>query len=239
MQKDELISSLSERQQVFDHLLALWQDEYRQMGGTIFCHAGCQACCKLAVNCTLPEAMLILPTLNTEQRARVADYAGRAQSIAFESSSLKEWLKRYRQEMGGCPFLDAAGHCSIYPVRPLSCRSLLSTRESHWCATDFGTVAPSKRDQYLAGLDQRVVAYPTHYAATPQEVGRELEEATLRAGSHALGSSALGLMLYLLWLEDHHQLSTQLQTGVVPAKRYLEEHQLANPYLLLITDDSD
>ncbi len=71
MQKDELISSLSERQQVFDQLLALWQETNTgRWEASISCHAGCQACCQLAVNCTLPEAMLILPTLNTEQTRR-------------------------------------------------------------------------------------------------------------------------------------------------------------------------
>ncbi len=228
-----LLRETAERQQAFDQLLALWHQEYRAMGGTIFCGKGCQSCCMLAVNSTLSEAMLLLTHLDTTQRALVAERALKARELAMACHSLKEWLKCYREEMGGCPFLDEAGSCSVYSVRPLSCRSLLATREASWCATDFSTLSATDRYIFLAGLDRRAVAFPTHYAATPQEVGRELEEATMRAETTTHGASVLGLLLYLIWLEDVHSLSTRITTSVQDCIRYLEHHALLNPYLIL------
>ena len=92
----------------------------------IACGAGCGACCKVNVAVLRPEAH------------NIAAYLRRALSVA-ELDALCERMRRLLVVIRGldederiaanqsCAFLDAQGSCSIYPVRPLLCRSITST----------------------------------------------------------------------------------------------------------------
>jgi len=176
----------------------------------------------------------VAASLTEEQITLLRSRAQLIQTTAKHSGSLKEWLSFYRDQSGPCPFLDGSGACSIYPVRPLSCRSLLSTKESNWCSTDFSDLNSQEKQSFMKSLDRSAVAFPTHYAATPQEIGRELEESNLRLMETVYGFSIAGSFLWLVWLELEHSLSTLLSDGSKPVQDYLSARGLDNRFLVVI-----
>jgi len=231
---NQLIDDLRQRQLFFDQLCTAWSSEYRQRGGAIHCGKGCSGCCSLVVNCSFPEAMLVANMLDQQQQKRLKAQMPRIQKAAASSASLKEWLRGYRSEAGPCPFLNPDGACGVYAVRPLSCRSLLATKEPDWCIADFAALGSQEKQAFMESLDRSAVAFPTHYAATPQEVGQELEEATLKQMETVYGFSLLGALPWLVWLELEHQLSRRLAGGPDAVQEYLAAEGLANPFLIVL-----
>jgi Fe-S-cluster containining protein len=232
---NRFIPDIQQRQECLDQICAAWITEYRQRGGSIHCSKGCSGCCSLVVNCTLPEALLVASALSPQQIEHLQSRSALLQSIAAQATSLKEWLSSYRQHAGPCPFLDQADACGIYPVRPLSCRSLLATKEPQWCTTDFSALSSQEKQQFMESLDRSAVAFPTHYASTPQEIGRELEEATLQQMETVYGFALLGALPWLVWLELEHALSTKLTDGRQAVQDYLERQGLLNRFLVVMT----
>jgi len=231
----ELLDSVQERQQCFDLLCSSWSSEYRQRGGSIHCAKGCSGCCSLVVNCTFPEAMLVAATLDQQQRTQLNAQIARIKQAADSSASLKDWLHAYRFGAGPCPFLEQTGACGAYRSRPLSCRSLLATKEPAWCVIDFATLTGNEKQTFMELLDRSAVAFPTHYAATPQEIGQELEEATLRQMETVYGFSLLGSLPWLVWLELEHQLSSRLTEGRDAVQEYLRAKGVTNPFLIVLS----
>lgn len=234
MMTTEFLQEVQQRQQVLDQLCSAWSSEQRQQGTTIYCGKGCSGCCSLAVNCTFPEAVLVAAALDSQQQARLQQRAPLLYQVAGTAADLKAWLAGYRIQAGPCPFLETDGACGIYAVRPLSCRALLSTKEPHWCTTDFSLLTPEEKQAFMASLDRSVTAFPTHYAATPQEIGRELEEATLRQMAGQYGFALVGLFPWLVWLELEHGLSSRLAGGAEALQGYLTEQGLESPFLLAL-----
>lgn len=231
----QLIDAVSERQHCFDQLCTAWSSEYRQRGGAIYCGKGCSGCCSLVVNCTFPEAVLVAAVLDQQQQERLKAQIPHIQQAADNSANLKEWLRSYRFEAGPCPFLDQAGACGVYASRPLSCRSLLATKEPAWCTTDFTTLSSDEKQSFMESLDQSAVAFPTHYAATPQEIGQELEEATLRHMETVYVFSLLGSLPWLVWLEQEYQLSSRLSDGRDAVQNFLKAEEINNPFLVVLS----
>lgn len=236
MHANELTAAVQQKQLFLDQLNAAWTAEYRQRGGTIHCAKGCKGCCSLVVNCTAPEALAIAAVLTPLQRTRLYQQIPLLLTAATRASSLKEWLGAYRDQAGPCPFLDPDGSCGIYQVRPLSCRSLLSTKLPDWCTTDFSTLSAVDKQAFMEELDRSVVAFPTHYAATPQEIGQELESACLREMEATYGYSLLGNLPWLVWLTLEHRLAELLDFGASALQQRLSAAGLLNPYLLLISE---
>ena len=92
--------------------------------GAVACRAGCDHCCHQPVGLTPPEALAIAAylrqALDGEELATIAAVlAQRARQTRGLSSA-----ERFSPEHP-CPFLDR-GRCSIYEVRPLSCRGMNS-----------------------------------------------------------------------------------------------------------------
>lgn len=103
--------------------------------GAIACRAGCAACCHQDVAVLPVEAVAIAATIGaaTPEAAawRAAVHATAARLAGMDAPA--------RRRAGiPCPFLDAAGGCGIYDVRPLRCRGLHS-RDADRCR---GTAAP-------------------------------------------------------------------------------------------------
>src|SRR6187549_2213751 len=96
----------------------------RAPAGTIACQSGCDHCCHQSVGITPTEALAIyaflLETRGAEElkalRARVRDFCERTRGLSSR--------ERVSPELP-CPFL-AEHACSIYAVRPLSCRGMNS-----------------------------------------------------------------------------------------------------------------
>jgi Fe-S-cluster containining protein len=130
----------------------------RAPAGAVACGAGCDHCCYQSVGVTPPEALAIYDhlsrTLGEGELARVAAAvaAGRARTRGLSAA------ERFSPEQP-CAFLDvAAGSCTIYEVRPLSCRGMNSLDATE-CETRLRD--PAARAAFLAdGVGSRSFMEP-------------------------------------------------------------------------------
>jgi Fe-S-cluster containining protein len=95
-------------------------------GKHIACRAGCSTCCAVNVSVLFPEGVAIVDFL---QREKGADELRRIRERLDELYREVRWLDDSERPFirRSCAFLDEGGSCSIYPVRPLICRSVTST----------------------------------------------------------------------------------------------------------------
>lgn len=231
MKSEESAGLATPAQAELDRGLAAW----RQGPGAalrLWCGAGCGNCCSLAVNTTLPEALAIAGQLDASQRARLADAAQRLLAHARQVSTARDFLVGYRQAVGPCPFLDEEAKCGVYTHRPLACRALLSTRPADWCGVNLGQLAEYERAAFLASLDRSVVNYPTHYASFPQELAAGLEERILAGMVRSCGCAVSGSLMLLTWLCLDDEFLGMVKEGAEGLPAWLEERDLARPYLL-------
>jgi Fe-S-cluster containining protein len=95
---------------------------------TLACRSGCSWCCYFSVDVRAVEVLNILAFMEREfssqERARIAE------EIEFNKSALEKLseIDRVRQNLK-CPFLFS-GRCSIYSVRPQTCRNYHATDSS-------------------------------------------------------------------------------------------------------------
>jgi Fe-S-cluster containining protein len=198
-----------------------------------YCEKGCCNCCSLAVNCSFPEALAVSRCLDSNYQHALKEKIDLLRQTCLQAEDLKQFLRLFRKQMNGCPLLDAeTGSCSIYQQRPFSCRALISTRNSSWCAIDYAELHPQEKEAFLSSLDPEIVAFPTHYLATPQEIGRELETDAIVAMQEEFHVSLSGNLLYQVWLELEHQISEILSQGFEKTRSYLEENRLDLPFIL-------
>ena len=88
------------------------------------CRPGCSRCCSLRVGVSAPEALVIADRLissgDAQDRMRIERLTQVAQVV--EGFDLPEWGRRKT----ACPLLEAE-LCSLYSIRPISCRGLATT----------------------------------------------------------------------------------------------------------------
>lgn len=226
----KLLEELALQRQCLDMMNAGWIGEFSSGGGVVHCARGCHKCCSLAVNCTLTEAIALEKVLDQQQLAAVKTYSLRLREQVGTADDLKEYLQIQRREMGMCPLLDAQGSCGVYATRPLSCRSLLSTLDSYWCGVEFATITPAEKEIYIASLDPAVTAFPLHYAASPQETGRDFELRQLAHMQELLGFSCYGCMPVLVSLVHEHALAEA--ESMVQAERLTKAAGFASRFLV-------
>lgn len=120
--RDELVQAARAVQEMAERTLA----RHRRHDGRIACGPGCSHCCVLNVAVLVPEAAAVadylLRKLDRRELARLRRRIDRLHSDIRWCSD-DERITR----MQPCAFLDEAGRCGIYPVRPLLCRALTST----------------------------------------------------------------------------------------------------------------
>lgn len=225
----DLAASMQER---FAEIFTSGTSSYLAAGGKIWCARSCANCCSLTVHLTLPEALLIAPSLDSRQMTAVATRAEELRHIADTAADLKEFWQRHRREAGHCPLLNDEGACSIYPVRPFACRALLSTRDPAWCGIDFATLTSLERQLYLNSLDPTIVTYPTHYLAAPQEAAAALERELLEAMHSICGCSLSGCLPVLLHLAAGHRLTVALRRGPEAVRQLLVAAGFDHPFLV-------
>lgn len=212
-----------------------WSDDYVSSGGAVFCGKGCRNCCSLAVHTGFVEALAVARSLTPSQVREVESYATKLKELLRGVDELPHYLRLHRQNMGFCPLLNDEGACSVYRVRPLSCRSLISTKESVWCGKDLGQVTAAEREAYVAALDRKVVAFPSHYAAVLQESGKELEDAGAKQMRKLLGFALYGNLGVLVHLILDHGLSEACLQGAAEATGVLAEAGFDHPLLLTMS----
>ena len=214
-----------------DEYINNWLANYHAGGKQVFCRQGCPGCCSLVVHVTYPEATGIANALSNEQQASLQQYILRLKEVNQELTDLKNYLKLHRTAIGPCPFLDAQGRCSIYGQRPLSCRSLLSTRPADWCTVDFSTLNEWDKLAYESGLDRSVVAWPTHFVTATQDYARDLESQLLSEMHARYGWSLSGNLPLLVWLAAQIE-DTLPDEGCDVLRQYLQKTGLDSELLV-------
>jgi hypothetical protein len=232
---EELLDLVKQQQGFLEMFARSWSLDYRSGGGSVFCGKGCRNCCSLAVHAGFAEALAVARHLDQAQKKAVESYATKLGELVQGVADLKGYLRLHRQEMGFCPFLDDAGACSVYQVRPLSCRSLISTRESVWCGTDFSRIGAAERDAFVESLDREVVAFPSHYVAVLQETGKELEGAGTKRMSALFGFALYGNLGVLIHLIDRYRLLEACLEGRAEAAGAIAEAGFAHPLLVTVS----
>lgn len=207
--------------------------EYCSRGGEIFCAQGCSGCCTLAVNCTATEALRVAETLTDQQRQGLSVHVDKLTGKIRIIEGLKEYLRMHRKELDGCPFLDH-GSCGVYPVRPLSCRALLSTRESRWCAVDFSAIPSTEKMTFVQSLDRSAVAFPMHYLAASQDAGQQLEAQASLQMLQEFGFSLYGNLPVLVHLFIAYDLRNILDQGADAVLAVAASAGLDSPFLLQV-----
>jgi Fe-S-cluster containining protein len=229
-----LAETIRADQVALDERIGEWIAGYISTGGGVFCGRGCRNCCTLAVNATFPEAVKAASILTAALAAKISSYAGRLLSAMDGIHDLKSYLRLQRQTLGFCPLLSDDGACSIYAARPFSCRSLISTKESAFCALDFSQLSPAEKSAYLDSLDRTVVAFPMHYAALPQEIAQQQETSVIRRMQETFGFAMYGDFAFLVYLELEHRLSEVVTEGYDAVCHLLRDHGLDNPFLVML-----
>lgn len=233
MTKHHLTASLAAKRQHFDRQLKAILHSAEEEKFTIYCREGCGNCCRLAVNCSFPEAADIAQQLTAQQQSALTACIPRLQMLARNATDLKNFLQFYREQMKGCPFLTSTKQsCSIYNIRPLSCRALLSTRPSDWCGVDFSNLHPLEKKAYLSSLNPEIVSFPTHYLKHAQELGSELETTTLAEMGEHYGVNLGGSLIYQVWLELEYNLSEWLEKNSEKARKIIRREEQNQPFLL-------
>jgi Fe-S-cluster containining protein len=134
-------NAMAATQRLIDGLLA------RAPVGAVACRAGCDHCCYQRVGVTPPEALAIFDhlsqTLSDEELQAITAHVA-ARHAATQGLSGAE---RFSPDHP-CPFLDTgSGRCTIYEVRPLSCRGMNSL-DAGECARRLRE--PAARAAFLA-----------------------------------------------------------------------------------------
>jgi Fe-S-cluster containining protein len=126
----------------------------------VACRAGCDHCCYQPVGVTPPEALVIHQHLkSTRSAADLAAVSARVATARARARGLSA-AERFSPEHP-CPFLDG-GACSIYEVRPLSCRGMNSL-DAGECASRLRE--PEARAAFLAqGAGGRLFLEPIRAA---------------------------------------------------------------------------
>ena len=222
----------------FDKFTQKWLTDHLALNRTIYCRESCAGCCHLAVHATYPETVAVAKSLTEPQLNRLSEYVERLKTALPELTSLKSYLKRHLQTLGPCPFLDTQGSCSVYSIRPLSCRALLSTRPAAWCTVDFSELDHWDKQAYESSLDRQVVAWPTHFVAATQNFAQELENDLLDSMLQEKGWSLSGNFAVMVWLEKNLQLSKDNVATTEQVRDILTANGLNNDLLLNLTSSN-
>jgi Fe-S-cluster containining protein len=155
----------------------------RSRGLHIACREGCNACCQQPVRVFLPEAIRIAEWLKLPENAtvkqafleaypawreRVGDGFDRIAACKTDDERLAAHLEQWQKRVM-CAF-NREGSCTIYPVRPLPCRSAHALDSDERC----------RPERYQGEL-------PRAHPFAPLDKFVEYAQTVDRAMHHALG----------------------------------------------------
>jgi hypothetical protein len=149
----------------------------------VACGAGCPYCCVLNVAILLPEGMIIADWLRQQSpecgalRERIAAHHLRARWMDDEERIFAHV---------NCPLLDAAGNCSIYPVRPLVCRGAASLDRDR-CREALRPMDPDPEERMVPVDLLRQAAYDAAFRALAQALRHHgLDDHSIELGAGVL-----------------------------------------------------
>jgi len=117
--------------------------------GTLACKAGCFWCCYFSVDVRPVEVLRILEfmeySLPPQERARIGSEIATNSAVIEPLDEIERMQKNIK-----CPFLSA-GRCTIYPVRPQTCRNYHAT-DAAGCERSFNEPGNADIDPEFAPL---------------------------------------------------------------------------------------
>jgi Fe-S-cluster containining protein len=175
--------------------------------GALACKAGCDHCCYQVVGVTPAEALTIWSHLQRTRSAEELERLGARVVELREKSRGLSSTERFSPDHP-CAFLEA-GRCSIYEVRPLSCRGMNSL-DAKECETRLRE--PAARAEFVAHGGGHLFVEPVR-AFRAVSAGLQLSLAEL----YHLDSRPLDLIAAMdLLLRDGAALSTEWIAGRQP-----------------------
>jgi Fe-S-cluster containining protein len=150
---------------------------------TLDCRAGCAWCCHFSVDVRAVEVFAILDfverTFTAEEKARVR---AEVQTNSAALAGLDEMERMTRNVR--CPFLQA-GRCTIYPVRPQTCRNYHAT-DVAGCRQSFDDPEDLDIDpDFAPGVYQAGGAHVEAFSNAMRDAGYDVSAYELNAAFEA------------------------------------------------------
>ncbi len=100
------------------------------------------------------------------EKGEVADGEGQGSQMDLDDYAEDKALHDYFAAWKPCPFSDKAGDCTVYPLRPVSCRMYFSETDPKFCTPEH--LQTPENDSYIVylpdSIEDAVYGISEHYA---------------------------------------------------------------------------
>ncbi|MBM3600743.1 MAG: YkgJ family cysteine cluster protein [Alphaproteobacteria bacterium] len=147
--------------------------ENRKAFETVACKAGCHFCCHVNVAATIPEAIFVAGAIR-QKDMKDAEAAVKATAPCIANlDNARRQAKRIP-----CPMLQN-GLCSIYPFRPMACRSHVSMNADE-CRDDLESMASTGSGRPITTLGvPRTIARALHHGVAQGCADEKIQGCTI------------------------------------------------------------
>ncbi|MBX7219319.1 MAG: YkgJ family cysteine cluster protein [Blastocatellia bacterium] len=235
----DLLTLVEHLRQEFESKTQRWISKNQEEGllDAVFCRRGCVHCCTFAVQTTLLEAFPIAAQVTPEVAALLEKRVERLVELAESALDVDDFDERHRREPGLCVFLNAAGACSIYEIRPFGCRQTISTLPAQFCAPGVPVgLTDSEAETYQAFLDFSPISNGEHhFAASIMDWGSTCSDILLELMQQNWGFSIEGELTVLVFL----LLDADFQTAwthrdISGLKQWVRYKGVGHPFLFTL-----
>ncbi len=195
---DGIVLLLAELERLFSTTEILIKQDETGDRSLLACGVGCQDCCVVNVSITLLEGIAISRFIQQWPQSERAEVEQKLETLWCAVRGLEDDERLMLRKK--CAFLDEQGGCTIYPVRPLFCRSISSTDVESCRAAVTGEAFGETQSVLMHQFQLQL--YKTAFSG----VADGLEQAGLDGRS----SQLCGLVRYLL---DHPDRDEELLVG--------------------------
>lgn len=185
----------------FETRIEAWLSK-RDRQRRVQCRKGCGFCCNMLNWISLAEAAAVYPVITEHERRHFLRLDVQLLSLAGQYSS-DDLFERYRSDLGFCPLFDKDRACRIHPVRPLSCRSVLSFFPPVLCRVDLPRRYGLDRLNAIIDRAPSDEYFETPFALTPILWKEKAAQQLQKIMTERLGHSIEGAFPAMIQLLDH------------------------------------
>jgi Fe-S-cluster containining protein len=209
--------------QEYQRLQEVWLSEHPQI--RIYCSPGCGYCCNMSVRVSLLEAIMIREYSDHQYLQMAAAKGMRLPDFVRNYSGDDEgYFYAFRKWLGRCPFLDRRDRCSIHPLRPLSCRAVLSGLPGIYCEAESMESRTQMRLRKAERLLPAGIFQDSPFVLPLIEMAEEQEWRLDRLMIEEWGVAIRGELNFLQWLLDDRKFRESAGSAEFSAVRdYLME----------------